>query len=53
MGWVMKNLVEENHQVEGLIICRSVDASLRYALEPANDIDLLTYEVDFQLRNSE
>lgn len=51
MGWVMKNLAEENDQVQGLIICHTVDASLRYALEPANDIALLTYEVDFHLIN--
>ena len=49
MGWVMKNLSEENDEVEGLIICHTVDASLRYALAPTNDIDLLTYEVDFHL----
>jgi hypothetical protein len=53
MGWVMGNLAEENDKVEGLIICHSVDASLRYALEPASDIDLLTYEVDFQLHSPE
>jgi hypothetical protein len=53
MGWVMRNFVEKNGQVEGLIICHSVDAKLRCVLEPASDVSLLTNEVDFHLHNPE
>jgi hypothetical protein len=50
MGWVHKNLAEPKELVEGMVICKSSDASLNYALMNTKNVRLLVYEVDFQLR---
>jgi hypothetical protein len=50
MGWVTRNLADAKDQIEGIIICKSSDASLGYALMNTNNVKLLLYEVDFQLR---
>lgn len=53
MGWVHGNLTGDNQQVKGLIICRSSDTRLKYALVHTSNIDLLLYEVSFNLRPAE
>lgn len=50
IGWVRKNLADPKDTVEGMIICKSSDESLNYALMGMNDVKLLVYEVNFQLR---
>lgn len=50
MGWVKRNLANSKDQVEGMIICRSIDAGLKYAIENTNNVKILVYEVNFQLR---
>jgi len=49
MGWVYKNLADPKELVEGMVICKSSDASLNYALLNTKNVRLLVYEVDFQL----
>jgi hypothetical protein len=50
MGWAKKHLVKNGERVEGLIIARTDDERIRYALECVADVELLQYEVDFHLR---
>jgi restriction system protein len=49
MGWVKKNLCNDDQAVKGLVICRDPDPKLSYALEMTNDIRLLYYTVSFKL----
>jgi len=50
MGWVEKNLVKEaSEQVYGLVICNSIDPSIQYALKHTRNVNVLLYEVQFQL----
>lgn len=51
MGWVKSNLAKRGGGVEGLIIARSGDEQIRYALEAVEHIRLLRYHVDFSLRS--
>jgi hypothetical protein len=50
MGWVRKELANEEDQVRGMIICWAVDPGLRYAISMTRHIALMEYEVDFRLR---
>lgn len=49
MGWVKKHLCGEGQSVKGLIICRSADPKLQYALETTEHVDVLYYKVSFKL----
>ena len=49
MGWVKAKLAEPNEQVEGMIICKSIDTGLNYALTNIQNVRILYYEVNFQL----
>ena len=49
MGWVTKELASLKESVEGLIIARSVDDKLRYAVSVVPCVKLLEYKVSFHL----
>jgi len=51
MGWVTKYLNDEN--VKGIIIAAKYDKKLNLALSMVPDIEAMTYEVDFKLKNYE
>ena len=52
MGWVQQNLADAGDQVEGLIISASGGDRIKYALDVVPNASLLTYEVEFRLKNS-
>ena len=49
MGWVQQNLAKPGQTVRGLIIAPEIDERLRLALSVAPNVDVLCYQVDFQL----
>ena len=49
MGWVKRELATVEETVEGLVIARSDDEKLRYALAATEGIRFMRYEVDFRL----
>jgi hypothetical protein len=49
MGWIRTNLAEPGEEVYGLVIAREADEGLRYALSTLPNVDMLLYEVEFQL----
>jgi hypothetical protein len=49
MGWVQQKLAASNERVEGLIIARSPDLKLHYALSKVADVKVRTYRVEFSL----
>ncbi len=46
MGWVKENLARENGKVEGLIISKSMDENIRYALVCISNIELKLYKFE-------
>jgi hypothetical protein len=53
MGWVRRHLADSDQTVSGLIISRTSDRALPYALSMIPGIDLRTYDVKFTLRPAE
>lgn len=51
-GWVEEHLAEEGEAVEGLVISRSQDTGIRYALKRVAGVRAMTYQVSFTLANS-
>ena len=51
MGWVDKNIKEENQKIKAIIICKKSDKNLEYALKMTKNIELKYYEVDFKLKD--
>ena len=49
MGWVKKNLCNNDQGVRGCIVALSCDAKLENALHTLESIDFLRYEVSFSL----
>ena len=49
MGWVDKHLCKNDQSVTGCIIAQRKDDNLEYALQQANNIQFMKYEVDFRL----
>ena len=51
MGWILRNRVRQGdgESVKGLIILKSTDKKIEYALEVTQDIELMTYTVNFSL----
>ena len=49
MGWVQHKLATPDERVEGLIIARSLDLKLHYALSRVADVSVRTYRVAFSL----
>ena len=50
MGWVSEHMTDSDEQVNGLVICNACDERLRYALMFTKNVDLMVYEVQFNLR---
>jgi hypothetical protein len=48
-GWIKRNLAKPKEKVEGLIIARSVDDKLRYAVSEVPHVKLMEYQVSFHL----
>lgn len=44
MGWVKMNLAVDNAQVEGVIISRTVDDRIKYAMKCTQHIRLMLYQ---------
>jgi Endonuclease NucS len=51
MGWIKANLAGE-HQVFGVVVAKSIDDRLRYAVQVIPNVTLLEYEIDFRLRDA-
>lgn len=49
MAWVNENVAEEGQNVRGIIIARSIDEALKYAVKGLPHIAVKTYRVDFRL----
>lgn len=51
MGWVLGNRIEsgDGELVKGLIILKTADKKVEYALKVTKDIELMTYTVNFSL----
>jgi len=49
MGWVKRRLAKAGESVEGLVIARTADEALSYALYAAPTVGLNLYEVQFRL----
>jgi len=47
MGWVKKYKKDEN--VKGVIIARNYDEKLKLALSMVENVEAMTYEIDFKL----
>jgi len=53
VGWVKKHLATEGQTVEALIIARTVEKNAQYAISTLANVKLMTYEVEFRLREAE
>ncbi len=49
MGWVQKNLAVSGEKVQGLIISRTWDEKLSYAIMPLSNVEVMVYRVTFTL----
>jgi hypothetical protein len=49
MGWVRQHLAEPGDEVLGVIIAKSCDILLQYAISAVPGLEFMTYEVEFQL----
>ncbi|MFO7776659.1 MAG: endonuclease NucS [Candidatus Hydrogenedentota bacterium] len=49
MGWVKQHLATDEQAVEGLVISRSRDEQLEYALSPVPNVTAKRYHVQFYL----
>jgi Endonuclease NucS len=45
--WVEENIADQGQHVEGIIVAKEIDDSLRYALKKQPHVQVLTYRVDF------
>lgn len=48
-AWIKRNLAQPKETVEGLIVARSVDDNLRYAVSEVPHVRLMEYQVSFHL----
>lgn len=49
MGWIRCNKAEAGEEVRGLVIVAEADASLRYAVVPVPQVEVMLYKVNFSL----
>ncbi len=52
MGWVRENIAQ-GKKVRGIIITKEVDEKLKYALKEIRNVNLLTYEIKFDLKKQD
>jgi len=50
MGWIKKNL-SKGKKVKGVIVAKSVDKKLKYAVSIISDISLFEYELNFRIKS--
>lgn len=53
MGWVKQHLATNGESVEALIIARQADKTIPYALDATQGVSMMTYEVEFRLKELE
>jgi len=53
MGWVRQHLAKTGEGVEGVVIARSVDPSLQYAVSVVPAVRIMTYAVEFRLDDAQ
>ena len=53
IAWIKENEAGSDENVKGLIITKDQDEKLKYSLKAANDVELMTYSVSFQLLKPE
>lgn len=51
IGWISKNEAKPGDTVKGIIITKEKDEKLTYALETIENVSLMTYAVDFKLKD--
>lgn len=51
VGWVTQHLADPGDEVHGMIICRTADTAMKYALSTIQNMELRLYEVQFSLQN--
>lgn len=49
VSWVRENVADVGQRVKGIVIAHDVDEALKYAVKALDDIEVKTYQVDFQL----
>ena len=52
IGWIQKHLAESGETVEGLIVARSGDARMHYAVSAVPGLEFMSYEVEFRLQQA-
>ena len=53
MGWVKKHLAKDGQGVEALIIAHKAEKGAQYALLTLPNVRMMTYEVEFRLKELE
>jgi hypothetical protein len=53
VGWVKKHLARDGQSVEALIIAHKADKDAHYALSTLPNVKMMTYEVEFRLKDLE
>lgn len=48
MGWVEENMAHDK-KVHGVIVAKTIDEKLRYAMKKTQDVILYEYEIDFKI----
>ncbi len=48
MGWVEENIAHDK-KVHGVIVAKTIDEKLRYAMKKTQDVILYEYEIDFKI----
>ena len=53
VGWVKKHLAKDGQSVEALIVAHKVETAARYAILTLPNVMMMTYEVEFRLKDLE
>lgn len=53
VGWVKKQLAKDGQSVDALIIAHKADKGAQYALSTLPNVSMMTYEVEFRLKDLE
>ena len=49
LGWVKENVAKEGQGIRAVIVAREADEALKYAVSGLENVEVLTYKVDFKL----
>lgn len=50
IGWVRENIAKKRQGVRGIIIAKEADTALKYAVSGQDNVEVLTYKLDFRLK---